>query len=297
MSGDVLVGTASWTDPTLLATDFYPRAARTPEARLRYYSEIFPTVEVDSSFYAIPSRRNAELWVERTPHDFRFNVKAFAWITGHEAEVRALPLAIRTTLPVNDRREPRLRAPLGEALDLAYDFFRSAIEPLRVAGKLGCVLAQFPPWFTATPMNEAFVENIRQRLSGVDIAVEFRHSSWFDGRSARTLDFLRAHNLAHSCIDAPIAGSIPVTPFDLTTSIGYVRLHGRNRDAWFRRVPTAAQRFDYRYGDDELREVAHKVARLKRARTTYVLFNNCHADDGVKNAQAMQKILSRPSDA
>src|SRR4051812_35740125 len=80
---DVLVGTASWTDPTLVAPGvFYPDGVHSPESRLRYYASRFPLVEVDSSYYALPTRRNAELWVERTPADFIFDVKAYALMTG-----------------------------------------------------------------------------------------------------------------------------------------------------------------------------------------------------------------------
>jgi len=94
------------------------------------------------------------------------------------------------------------------------------------------------------------------------------------------------------CTDAPAAPSIPVTPFELTSDIAYVRLHGRNRTAWFKTNTTAATRFDYAYDESELKEVADKIRRLNQARAVHVLFNNCYADYGAKNARSMQKILS-----
>jgi len=98
----ILVGVASWTDPTMTAPGvFYPASARTAEARLRYYATRFPIVEVDSTYYAIPARRMAELWVERTPDDFVFNVKAHALMTGHATDVARLPRIIRDELPAD----------------------------------------------------------------------------------------------------------------------------------------------------------------------------------------------------
>src|ERR1035437_1730984 len=92
--GTVHVGTCSWTEKTMIGL-WYPQGVNSAEDRLRYYSRRFDTVEVDSSFYALPSRRNSELWAERTPADFSFNVKAFGLMTGHEVDERCLPESIR----------------------------------------------------------------------------------------------------------------------------------------------------------------------------------------------------------
>jgi uncharacterized protein YecE (DUF72 family) len=140
--GDVLVGTCSWTDRALLASGWYPRGHRDPEPRLRYYAEQFPVVEVDSGYYALPSRRNSLLWAERTPPEFRFDVKAFSLLTGHPTRPAALPADLRESLGAELRRG----APAA-VLDRVWERFAHAIEPLRAAGKLGAVLFQFPPWF------------------------------------------------------------------------------------------------------------------------------------------------------
>src|SRR5262245_17357266 len=139
------VGTASWTDPTLLASGFYPSRHRTAEARLRFYAEHFDTVEVDATYYALPSERNASLWVERTPPDFIFHIKAFAWLTQHEAETRSLPATLREQLPPAERTKRRIAAPSAELRDAAFSHFLDALAPLRAGGKLGCILLQFPP--------------------------------------------------------------------------------------------------------------------------------------------------------
>ncbi|MCK6554289.1 DUF72 domain-containing protein [Candidatus Binatia bacterium] len=286
------VGTASWTDPTLLAASFYPPEARTAERRLRFYAAHFDTVEVDSTYYALPSERNSILWAARTPDDFRFSIKAFAFLTQHAAETRALPQALRASLPADALAQPRIERPPPEVSDLAFDMFRSALVPLDRAGKLGCVLLQFPPWFAATPAHEAYLDLCRAKLPGYRLAVEFRHRSWFGPRAERTRAFLAERDLVLVCLDAPAAPSIPLAPFVTTTDIAYVRLHGRNREAWFARHRSAAERFKYLYSDRELRECAEQIRRLDRARTIYVLFNNCYADYGVRNAATMRGLLA-----
>jgi uncharacterized protein YecE (DUF72 family) len=285
------IGTASWTDPTLLAAAFYPPSAKSAEARLRFYAAHFNTVEVDSTYYALPSERNAALWALRTPADFVFHIKAFALLTQHAAETRALPHAIQELLPRAARNQPRLSRPPVEVLALSFAMFRSALAPLRDVSKLGCILFQFPPWFTAGDDHEAYVDFCRAQLPDDRLAVEFRHASWFNDRTQRTLDFLAARQLSLVCIDAPDTPSIARPPYATTSEVAYVRLHGRNRDAWFRRADSAAQRFNYLYSDAELRECAARIRQLRDARVIHVIFNNCYADYGVRNALTMQRLL------
>ena len=286
------VGTASWTDPTLLQAGFYPPSAKTAEARLRFYADHFNTVEVDSTYYALPSERNAALWALRTPENFRFNVKAFALLTQHHAETRALPQPVKALLSKAALGEPRLGRPAPAVVDLCFEMFRGALAPLREAGKLGCILFQFPPWFTARESNEAYIDFCRERMPGDRLAVELRHASWFDGRTQRTLDFLAQRKLALVCFDAPEAPSIAKIPFTTTTNVAYARFHGRNRQAWFQRKTTAAERFKYLYPDDELRDCAHKVRCLANASVVYVIFNNCYGDYGTRNATTMKQLLA-----
>ena len=233
---------------------------------------------------------------ERTPATFHFNIKAFALLTGHAAETRALPVVVREQLPAALRGAPRVQEVPEDVRRLCFEMFHSALEPLRAARKLGCVLLQFPPWFGATPPHEAYVEGCRERLRGDRLAVEFRHPSWFDGHTARTLAFLRERDLSLVCLDAPAAGGIPQPPYLATTDVAYVRLHGRNRQAWFQRQATAAQRFKYLYDDEELRACAASIRGIAddggvAPRTVYVIFNNCYADYGVRNAISMQRVL------
>ncbi len=287
------VGTASWTDPTLLKGGFYPPHAKSAEARLRFYADHFDTVEVDSTYYALPNERNAGLWVERTPDDFVFNIKAFALLTRHEAETRALPPAVRSLLSKEVLQEPRVGHPPPEVLDLCFEMFRSALRPLRDAGKLGCILFQFPPWFTARESNEAYIDYCRAHLPGERLAIEFRHTSWFGAQLQHTLDFLTQRQLTLVCFDAPDAPSIPKPALTATADVAYVRFHGHNRQAWFQRTTTAAERFKYLYTEEELRTAAHKLRQLRGAKTAHVLFNNCYSDYGVRNAQTMKQLLAQ----
>jgi uncharacterized protein YecE (DUF72 family) len=287
------VGTSSWTDPTLLASpDFYPRTARSAEARLRFYASRFDTVEVDSTYYALPAERNAHLWVERTPPDFVFHVKAFGMLTGHPVETRRLPIAIREMLPAAARTADRLADPPPAVRDRAFQMFGEALQPLRRAGKLGCLLFQFPPWWRPRPDAHDYLLACAEHLPGYRLAVEFRHRSWVAGpRRDETLAFLRRHGFVYVDVDEPDTPSSVPFLGAVTGEVGYVRCHGRNRAAWNARGLTAAERFNYRYGDAELRDLAAKLRAVDEARILHVLFNNCYGSHAVTNAATMRALL------
>src|SRR6266478_3205474 len=246
-----LVGTASWTDPALVKSDvFYPPALKTAEDRLRFYAAQFNTVEVDATYYALVSERNAELWAERTPPGFVFNIKAFAMLTQHPVDATRLPAAVRSMLPVDQRAAARLRHPPRELLEMAFAMFWSTLEPLRAAGKLGHLLFQFPPYFTARPSNLDYIAELKQRMPGAAIAIEFRHNSWLLGAQwAETIRFLERHGLTFVSIDTP-PGTVE-SVFAVTGSEAYVRLHGRSRENWYKRDGGAAERFKYLYAEAE----------------------------------------------
>src|SRR5947209_1524028 len=147
--GEVLTGTASWTDPTLLATDWYPAGATSPEERLKHYASVFPLVEVDSTYYSLPAEKTAMLWAERTPDDFTFDFKAFRLFTGHPTPLKALPKAIRDELPEALKEKSNIYGKdlPGELVDETWDRFRQALMPVHSAGKMGAVFLQYPKWF------------------------------------------------------------------------------------------------------------------------------------------------------
>jgi uncharacterized protein YecE (DUF72 family) len=292
---EFLVGTASWTDATLVKSDlFYPPGATTAAERLRFYAGHFPTVEVDSSYYAILSEDVARLWVERTPPGFIFNVKAFAWLTQHPAEAGRLPAAIKDALPAELKSAARIRNPPAEVLSLAFRMFWSSLKPLREARRLGWVLFQLPPYVTWRQSNLDYLAALPERLPGAAIAVEFRHPSW-TGTERRndTLRFLRDHQFAYVSVDAPPQSGL--APFLATTADdAYIRFHGRNGETWFKRNVSAAERFKYLYAERELAEWAGRLKQLSGVRRAFAIFNNCYSNFGIINATTMREMLARP---
>jgi uncharacterized protein YecE (DUF72 family) len=277
---------------------WYPRGITTPEQRLRYYAARFDTVEVDSSYYAIPQRRYAEAWAQRTPEHFVFHVKAYGLMTGHEVDVRSLPPELRD-FPFTVERG-RVRDPHPDMVDAAFDLFLDAIEPLRAAGKLGGVLMQFPPTFTANgaaaaDRNLDYLDHAAGRLDGYPALVEFRHPSWVaPDQVGGTLAFLRERGLAYVTVDNPqFPSHCTMPPLAVTTSdVAYVRFHGRNQDTWFAKGKTAADRFDYLYSTAELEEWAPRLQELsEHADDTFVMFNNNRYDYAQRNAAEIATIL------
>ncbi|MFD7770048.1 DUF72 domain-containing protein [Streptomyces sp. NPDC059787] len=281
--GDILVGACSWTDRMLVTSGWYPRGRRDAEGRLRHYASRLPVVEVDSGYYALPSRRNSELWVERTPDGFRFDVKAFSLLTGHPTRPQALPADLRNR-PVD-----------GALLDEVWGRFAEAVGPLREAGRLGAVLFQFPPRFAPGTRAERTLEECAERTAGWPLAVEFRHPGWWEaGQAEDTLALLSGLDATAVGVDMAqgLAGSLPPVAPVSRPALAVVRFHGRSR-AWGRGGKEDRFRHDY-----DVSELAAWVPRLRRAaeRTDelHVLFNNCCADAAVRAAETMRGLLTRP---
>jgi uncharacterized protein YecE (DUF72 family) len=298
VSGVVLTGISSWTEPTLIKEgNFYPKGTNSAEERLRYYASQFPITEVDSTYYFPPSERNSELWIERTPKDFVFNIKAYALLTNHPTKTESLYKEVREALPkeVTEKRNVYLEHLPEELTDEVWERFRQALMPLHSAGKLGAVLFQFPQWFVISRKNKAFIERAKERLPDYRLAVEFRHKSWMEERNVhKTLAFLEGRDLPYVCVDMPqgFDSSIPPVAAATAKDLAIVRFHGRNRDVWEKRTRTAAERFDYDYSKKELAEWAPKVALLaEQARETHVIMNNCYRDYAVKSARQMARLL------
>ena len=293
----VRVGTASWTDPTLTKdADWYPKKTMSAEARLRYYASIFTMVEVDATYYHPPTEDLAALWVRRTPQDFRFDIKAYSLLTQHPTRPASLWDDVAQEIdPEHADKKSIYLSHLPEAMvDESFERFRAALMPLHSAGKLGAVFFQFPQWFTNRRDNREYLDTLPQRLPDYQLAVEFRHGSWLEGDSApKTLKQLEALGLAYVSVDEPQGFSSSVPPvLAVTADLAVLRMHGHNADNWERKGITAAERFKYLYSDDELEQWAPKVAELsEQARETHVVFNNCYADYGVRNARQLGELL------
>jgi uncharacterized protein YecE (DUF72 family) len=295
----IRVGTAGWTDKTLLPPGlFYPNGVDNPEDRLRFYAGRFPLVEIDSSYYGLPVRRNSELWAERTPDGFKFDIKAYALMTGHPTEVARLPKSLREALPATVAAQQRVypRDLPPEIYDAVWTIFRDAMEPLATAGKLGSVLLQYPQWFIPNAAARNAILVARDRLDGIPCAIEFRNRKWFDPPTRdRTLAFLRDHTLPYVIVDEPQGLPNSVPPIAAVTSprLAIVRLHGHRDDMWNRRGVAVVDKYRYLYDRDELASWVPRVLEVaEKADETHVVFNNCYANYGTTNALEMSAMLA-----
>jgi uncharacterized protein YecE (DUF72 family) len=302
MTAKIRLGTCSFADDALVKV-WYPRGVRSGADRLRYYAERFDTVEIDSSFYRLPTEETTAAWAERVPDGFVFHVKAFAPMTRHGVRHEQLPEDLQERISPDERgrveRMPR------DVRGLVFDAFKEAVEPLRVAGKLGGILLQMAPYVVVRERSLEYLEWARGQLDGYEVLVEFRHRSWFEEENrAETLAFLEQHGLTNVVVDAPRSEAknlIPTVPA-LTTPIAYVRLHGRNAATWNVRGGSAADRFDYLYPDEELEEWVEPMRELAgSAQQVYVLANtNARSPDGdggeiaqgPANALALARVLA-----
>ncbi len=294
----ILVGTASWTDKTLIACGrFYPPGAKSAETRLRFYASQFPIVEVDSSYYAMPAPATAQLWAERTPEGFVMNVKAFRLFTGHQTQPIVLHKDLQQAFSAALPSIFFYRDLPTELIDELWQRFREALLPLQASGRLGLVHFQFPPWLIAGGAGRAHVEHCVLRMNGFDLGVEFRHKSWFEGmaRQQETLAFLREMGVAHTVVDGPQGFSNSVPALWETTHPRYalLRLHGRNTATWnVKGQSSASDRFNYDYPEGELAELVPKLQRLTlTAMQTHVIFNNNMEDQGQRNARSLTDLL------
>lgn len=298
----VLTGSCSWTDRTLVQeAQWYPQKTMTPEERLRFYASRFPLTEIDSTYYAPPSERQAALWAQRTPGGFRFDVKAYSLLTGHPTRPNSLWSDLRERLPAEALEKRNIYANHldPEALEEAWRRFDFALRPLHEAGRLGAVLFQYPPWFVPRRDNRAQIESLRERLPEYRICVEFRSPMWLAEQRdrERTLRLLEGHELILVCVDAPEVSGLPRL-FALTNpDLLVVRFHGRSDDTWAGTSRSAAERFRYLYSEEELADLATPIAEVARdAAETHLLMNNCYRDYGVRNAAELRDLLARYAD-
>jgi uncharacterized protein YecE (DUF72 family) len=302
----IRVGICSWVDAALIEDgSFYPKKSMTAEARLSWYARFFDTVEINSSFYAIPAARNAVLWAARTPPGFLFNVKAYAPMTGHHPRPETLPAEVQLLLPrrplLTRRGEVDSRALPPEARDQVFRIFRAAIAPLGEAGKLGYVLFQLAPWVHFDHARLDDLTSLPARLPGVSVAVEFRHRSWLPDHTDETLGALRRAGLAHVIVDAPgTPNAVPYVPA-VTASTAIFRLHGRNAQGWMSQLrgeePAVREKYDYLYTEDELRALQPDVeSAAAESERVFVAFNNNNRAFPVQNALMMKRLLRQTTE-
>lgn len=266
----IYIGLTGWGDHPILYSE-----VTSARDKLFDYSGHFPIVEVDTSFYAIPSNTNVEKWCkEETSQNFQFILKAYQGMTGHQRE----------DLP----------------FETPNDMFNSFIECancFHTYGKLAMVLVQFPPWFDCSAKNVQYIRYIRQQLERFPIAIEFRNQTWYaNDMKHKTIQFLRDNQLIHTVCDEPQAGagSVPFVPVATADKV-LVRIHGRNIHGWRNSGNTQnwrKVRFLYDYNEEELQGLATHIRTLhQQAKDVYVLFNNNSGHHAAKNAKRLQEIL------
>ncbi len=298
MSGRIVVGTSSWTDPGFVA-EWYPKRLHRDEL-LPYYAQRFDGVEVNSTWYAVPSADTVARWAQVTPDGFTFDVKLHRALSRHSAEPESLPAELRDEVELTRRGRVQPSAELDAELCRRY---LEATAPLADTGKLSSFLLQLSPAFKP-PSHD--LDELGELIAALDpwpVAVEFRHRSWVgQRRRARTLAWLEDHGAAFVGVDAPTRENPPPTmlpPLDAVTrpDLAYLRLHGRNARGWVK-GRSVAERFGYRYDGAELEEIAQRAESLaEQAGTVRVMANNNRGGDAPVAATQLRQLLGLPAAA
>ncbi len=292
MAGRILVGTSSWADPGFVR-EWYPPKLPAKE-RLPWYAQRFEAVELNSSFYAIPDRNTVHGWVEATPDGFVFDVKVHRLLSRHAAPVDSLPPDLRDGVQRNERGrvllEPEIETTLARRLI-------EETEPLAEAGKLGAYLLQLTPAFSPGGHRLEELDALVECFAGRRLAIELRHRGWVsDKRREQTLGWFSERGVSFVCVDAPPGDHVPIMPsLDAVTngSLAYLRAHGRNTEGYLT-GKSVAERFAWRYSDDELQEIESRVEALaEQAGEVHVAFNNNRDDDAPTAAQRFRALLGQ----
>ena len=289
---NVHIGTSGWSYPSGKGKWnglFYPatrskRAGTAGFDELRFYAEHFDTVEVNSTFYGQPREEIAKGWVARTPAHFVFSLKLYQKFTHpkmfKEAALKSAPGSEGTLLDL-----------LAQVTQSDIDDFRAGIDPIARAGKLGALLAQFPPSFKSSPASRNYLASLLKLFSDYPVAVELRHSSWSDAFSD-TLEILNGFGAAWTQIDEPkFRFSIRQNALPNVTGFYYMRLHGRNAAQWWRHEKSE-DRYNYLYSGDELKEFGETAKAAKAlVKKAYLYTNNHFSAKSVVNAVMLKAQL------
>ncbi|TDM41847.1 DUF72 domain-containing protein [Macrococcoides goetzii] len=267
----IYIGLTGWGDHDLLYADLTNK-----NEKLYHYGAHFPIVELDATYYSVQPERNIQKWIKETPDNFKFIVKIHQALTGHAA--------------VEDFAASRVEL---------IEQFKTMLQPIYDAGKLGCLLIQFPPWYDCTTVNINYIIYLKNHFKQFPISIEFRNDSWFTSdMKEHTLNFLYEQQLIHSVCDEPQAGrgSIPFVN-RITHEDALVRLHGRNVVGWTKKDLSDQEwrdvRYLYDYNESELKFLAKELQILnQKARNVYVVFNNNSGGHAAGNAKRMCEILN-----
>jgi uncharacterized protein YecE (DUF72 family) len=293
VSGRILVGTASWSDPGFVER-WYPKKMPAGE-RLRWYAQHFELVEVNSTFYSVPEPRMVERWCATTPDEFTFDVKLHQLFSYHSTPAKLLPPDLQSRAETDAKGNAKSTPDLQEAM--LKTFLRS-MSIFRNAGKLGVLLLQLSPAFSPRKHQLSELEPLIEMLGDYDVAIEFRNRNWAVGDLLdSTIDFVQKHREIFVNVDAPASDHFTVMPSDVDEvtdpKAAYLRLHGRNAKAYVT-GKTVAARFDYDYSDKEIADVADRSRKLaQEARELHVIFNNNNLDYAPRAALRLRKALGQ----
>ncbi len=263
MKHKIYIGPAGWSYKDWEGI-VYPSKKEKGFDQLKFLSQIFNVIEINSSFYRPPSLQTAKSWTERVTHnpDFTFTCKLWQEYT-HKRE----------------------KFP-GNAEEIIV---KKGLDVLQNNGRLGALLIQFPWSFKSTLENSDWLKRILSLFKDYNPVVEVRHKSW---NEKKFLDFLSENNGTFANIDQPVIGqSIPLTFFS-SNKLSYLRLHGRNTKNWFAKDVTVASRYDYLYNDNELSTMKKKIEdMMENSPQTYIIFNNHYRGQAVANSLQTMFLL------
>ncbi|MBN1500629.1 MAG: DUF72 domain-containing protein [Spirochaetes bacterium] len=240
---------------------FYP-AEIDRDAFFEYYTSHFSTVELNFSYYRMPTSKQLKSLVQRSGPGFDFSIKAHNSLT-HNVNRHEWKISVKN--------------------------YMESVSVLAGADKLSAVLLQFPYSFHYTPENRRYLDELTREMNSMPLVVEFRNAEWIN---KRVFDALRNRNTGFCCVDTPRLKGLP-QPLDIVTSkTGYVRFHGRNEKCWW--GSDAAARFDYKYSEDELRPWIDRIAEmLKSVEQMRIFFNNHRRGQAVADAMALRKLVEK----
>ena len=292
MDGRIVVGTSSWADPGFIE-EWYPPGLPAGE-RLSWYAERFEAVEVNATWYALPTERTTAQWDEQTPDGFTFDVKLHRLLSRHAGRVDSLPPDLREEAEFASRGRVRLTPRLEAAL---IERTLEGIAPLARTGKLGAFLLQLSPSFEPRKHVLSELDELVDRLAPHPVAVEFRHRAWLRGdQLERTLGHLDAIGAVFVCVDAPRGRQVTLLPpVDAVTNrrLAYFRAHGRNTEGWAK-GKTVADRFGWEYSDAELEEIRGRVQALaQEVPAVRLMFNNNRGADAPRAAERFRELTGQ----
>ena len=298
MPAELYIGTSSWAEKALVDSGrFYPEDVKDTPARLEFYSQRFNFAEIDSTYYALPSKKNIQRWSDSVPEGFRFNVKAFALFTQHPTRLSSIPKSFHEDLPEDVRKKTRTYykdVPENVRNEL-WGIFRGALKPMREAGTLSAILIDFPPWYGPSTANREYLAHAREYLPDDNVIVEFRNRRWVDNDAdaASTFELPRDLNYGFVCVDEPPGLKTSFPPaVTVTAASAAVRFRGRNAKRWEDKTASTLERFDWLYSEQELTEWLPRIEQLRaESDSLYLGFSTKADDQGVVNAAHLQKLL------